>query len=398
MTLRIDLYCRVVDNFGDAGVCWRLARQLVTEHNTRVRLIIDRPEYVARLAGRGELAQIGIEVIDWSSAPADLPDVVIAAFQCRLPDTVEAAVVVDQQNSQTTAVPPVLWINLDYLSGEDWVGGVHGRPSIKAGGATEWFFLPGFTPDSGGLIRERTVCSGAANPVPADPRPSEVAPLPWLNPSAVALNVSLFCYSGQDIRGLAAALAETAARRSQPIDLLVTAGCDLADIRRQLTLADNADDLRRDNLTIRMLPWMSQHEYDRLLAGCDLNFVRGEDSWIRAIWAGKPFVWSPYRQDDGAHLAKMRAFLKQMEPAFVQPEFVVVERAMVSWAANVVAEPVALEHRANSASDAAHWATHLLTAPGISAGYRRFADALCAQPDLSHRLMAFVAQKRRLPP
>ncbi|HET9045379.1 MAG TPA: elongation factor P maturation arginine rhamnosyltransferase EarP, partial [Casimicrobiaceae bacterium] len=38
---RWDVFCKVVDNFGDAGVCWRLARQLVAEHDLAVTLWID---------------------------------------------------------------------------------------------------------------------------------------------------------------------------------------------------------------------------------------------------------------------------------------------------------------------------------------------------------------------
>jgi len=37
--------------------------------------------------------------------------------------------------------------------------------------------------------------------------------------------------------------------------------------------------------------------------------VRGEDSWIRAIWAGKPFIWQPYWQTEDTHLIKLQAFL-----------------------------------------------------------------------------------------
>ena len=40
-SLRWDIFCRVVDNFGDAGVCWRLARQLADEHGLAVTLWID---------------------------------------------------------------------------------------------------------------------------------------------------------------------------------------------------------------------------------------------------------------------------------------------------------------------------------------------------------------------
>jgi uncharacterized repeat protein (TIGR03837 family) len=59
------------------------------------------------------------------------------------------------------------------------------------------------------------------------------------------------------------------------------------------------------------LPWLSQQDYDKLLWACDMNFVRGEDSVLRALWTGKPFVWQIYPQQDGAHLPKLAAFLQQ---------------------------------------------------------------------------------------
>lgn len=387
MTLRIDLYCCVVDNFGDAGVCWRLARQLASEHRATMRLVIDRPEYVRRLTETGELSRTGIEVIDWSTPPADLPDVVIAAFQCRLPDRVVTQIGDEHNKPRTAGVAPVLWINLDYLSGEPWVDGVHGRPSIKTNGATEWFFLPGFTEHSGGLIRERTFDQ--------IPRSAELPALQ--DTSRSAQRVSLFCYSGQDIRALVAGLADLATQQTRPVELLITAGCDLADIRRQLQWAADIGVRHHGQLTIRMVPWMSQREYDVLLASCDLNFVRGEDSWIRAIWAGRPFIWSPYRQADGVHLIKMDAFLHHLAPAFLPSEFELVRRAMLDWAANHNGHGDRPNDKPGAAAGEPHWATSLMSDPGIRAGYLRFSDRLRNEPDLSSRLMAFIAHKRGLP-
>jgi uncharacterized repeat protein (TIGR03837 family) len=60
---------------------------------------------------------------------------------------------------------------------------------------------------------------------------------------------------------------------------------------------------------VHILPFLSQVGYDALLRDSDLNFVRGEDSWVRAIWAGKPFIWQPYFQDENAHIKKLEAFL-----------------------------------------------------------------------------------------
>jgi uncharacterized repeat protein (TIGR03837 family) len=67
----------------------------------------------------------------------------------------------------------------------------------------------------------------------------------------------------------------------------------------------------RGALTVRVLPFVPQPDYDRLLWACDLNFVRGEDSWVRAQWAARPFIWHIYPQDENLHHKKLRAFLQR---------------------------------------------------------------------------------------
>lgn len=41
MRVTWDIFCSVVDNYGDIGVTWRLARQLAAEHDLDVRLWVD---------------------------------------------------------------------------------------------------------------------------------------------------------------------------------------------------------------------------------------------------------------------------------------------------------------------------------------------------------------------
>jgi uncharacterized repeat protein (TIGR03837 family) len=62
-------------------------------------------------------------------------------------------------------------------------------------------------------------------------------------------------------------------------------------------------------LSISYLPYLTQPDFDHLLWACDLNFVRGEDSLVRALWAGAPLVWQIYPQDDDAHHVKLGAWL-----------------------------------------------------------------------------------------
>jgi uncharacterized repeat protein (TIGR03837 family) len=153
---RWDIFCAVVDNYGDAGVCWRLARQLVSEHGLTVRLFVDTLPALARIApviqpARAQQIAHGVRVCHWEGphgalAGIDPADTVIEAFGCGLPQSYLAAMTArDRQPA---------WINLEYLSAETWIGDCHGLPSRHpALPLTRHFFFPGFAPLSGGLLR-----------------------------------------------------------------------------------------------------------------------------------------------------------------------------------------------------------------------------------------------------
>ena len=128
MNTRWDIFCKVVDNYGDIGVCWRLARQLAGEHGLAIRLWVDELSAFARLAPQVDAsadAQVvaGIEVRRWREPwPGEAPaDVVLETFGCRLPDTYRAAM--------AARSPPPAWVNVEHLSAEAWVAGHHGLPS-----------------------------------------------------------------------------------------------------------------------------------------------------------------------------------------------------------------------------------------------------------------------------
>lgn len=282
-----DLYCRVIDNFGDAGVCWRLASDLAAR-GERVRLVIDDPQPLAWMAPDGAP---GVEVRLWDDAVPALPDaeVVVEAFGCDPPAGVVAAM-------RAQPRPPV-WVNLEYLSAEPYVERSHQLASPQHGGPgdglVKWFFYPGFTPATGGLLREPGLLEER---VAFDPSA-------WLASQGLQTQpaervVSLFCYDNPAVAALLDRLAE------QPTLLLATAGHAARQVKAIL-----GDSMRRGALRAVCLPLMPQREFDRLLWTSDLNFVRGEDSWVRAQWAGRPFVWQAYPQSDTAHRAKIDAFL-----------------------------------------------------------------------------------------
>lgn len=295
-----DLFCRVVDNYGDAGVCWRIARMLAAEHGLPVRLWIDRPKTLQALLPEFDVATEvqridGVILCDWSRfAPKpQSAAVVVEAFGCGLPDEYVEAM---------AAMPrPPQWIVLEYLSAEDWVDGHHGLASPHPRLPLQrWFFFPGFGGGNGGLPREQDLLARReAFDVAAFWRGLGYAP-----PQPGSVTASVFAYADAPLP----ALIDACAAANEPSLLVLPEGVMAAVARRHVAAGDALTSLRCGALELRWLPFLSQRRYDELLWACDCNFVRGEDSFVRAQWAAKPLVWQPYRQPDDAHAAKLAAF------------------------------------------------------------------------------------------
>jgi len=309
---RWDIFCMVVDNYGDIGTCWRLARQLTDDHEARVRLWVDDLERFASLcpsiSTAAAVQQVGpIEVRHWQPdfPVVDVADVVVEAFACELPPAYIAAMA-------RCARPPV-WINLEYLSAEAWVEGCHLLPSPCAGlPLTKYFFFPGFTSKTGGLLRERdlTAAREAFDAAAQDEFWHSLGVPPRV---AGELRVSLFCY---DNRALPDLLQRWAAG-PRAISVLAAPGNATGQLASWFGAAlGSGTSLWRESLTVHALPLLPHSDYDRLLWACDVNFVRGEDSFVRAQWAERPFVWQIYPQTENAHLIKLDAFLTRYLDGF----------------------------------------------------------------------------------
>jgi uncharacterized repeat protein (TIGR03837 family) len=292
-----DIFCTVIDNHGDLGVCWRLTRQLLAQGQS-VRLWVDDASALVWMAPDAHTLP-KLQLLPWAAAsqsevlsqlkPADLW---IEAFGCTLPEAFVA-------HGVATRPQQPAWINLEYLSAEDWVPRMHNMPSpVMSGPAKGWtkrFFYPGFTPDTGGLLRETGLMQ----------RQLDFERQAWRRQVAPALApgahlVSLFCYEPPALPKWLQQLSRSGQH------LLVTPGRALAAVQR--ALPDLPGPLRWS-----ALPYCDQDAFDQMLWGCDLNFVRGEDSLVRAIWAGQALVWHLYPQHDGAHHAKLEAFLDWLE-------------------------------------------------------------------------------------
>jgi uncharacterized repeat protein (TIGR03837 family) len=257
-----------------------------------------------------------IEIIHWGEPAPDLIPypLVLCSFSCDLP-----ASYIAQLHQR-----PALWINLEYLSAETWVEGCHGLPSLRGDGLSSYFFFPGFNANTGGLLRERELLSQrnawqknldsqhqllerlgvsakaleALLPQPTAPSASREIERRRQGEIQSARLLTLFCYP------------------HAPIAQMLEALC--ADSRASIMLIPDgiAPELATGRLGplqqvfIERISFVSQPEYDQLLWMADLNFVRGEDSVVRALWAGKPLVWQIYPQTEGTHLIKLDAWLK----------------------------------------------------------------------------------------
>lgn len=298
--MQADIFCRVVDNYGDIGVCWRLARRLAHGRGWEVRLWVDDLASFARIqpgidATAARQAFQDIDIVRWTDTPDPTlaaRDVVIEAFACDPPEAFLASM---RQRHPA-------WINLEYLSAEAWVESCHGLPSQRPDGLVKHFFFPGFTSATGGLLREpgltaeRDAFQADAEAQAAFLRGLGVAEPLVSQRRDGARTVSLFCYPSAPIDGLAQALAADA----RPALLLAPEG---------VAPGLEAACARPGGPAVARLPFVAQPDFDRVLWCADLNLVRGEDSFVRAAWAARPLVWQIYPQEENVHLEKLDAWL-----------------------------------------------------------------------------------------
>lgn len=307
-----DIFCKVIDNFGDAGIAWRLARSLSLEYGWSVRLIIDLPSTLAQMVpevdpSRRSQTASGIQVVLWDEtfdgAPHTAADVVIEAFSCFLPERYEAAIAARAGGSLPCRV-----FALDYLTAEDYAADMHGLNSPHPRyGYPKTFFFPGFTEKTGGIIRERDLAQRQQEFAAADGRQEFLRNL-GADPSH-PFSLFFFTYPTTPVRSLAKSFAED----SRPIQLLLAPGAASDTLSEELQRLGAPPHVR----TVRC-PMLPQKDFDKILWSSDAALVRGEDSVVRAQLAGTPLLWTLYPQSEQTHLTKMHAFEKLYGARFAE--------------------------------------------------------------------------------
>lgn len=379
---RWDVLCRVIDHYGDAGVCLRLARRLAARPGREVRLWIDQPGVALALidpppagveGGWNDRSGVRVSPLDgWTgfmqppSVPpqtsgensagccVSLPDVVVETFGGDLPDALLGAMTAARAAGRAAPV----WLNLEYLSAEGWVEGCHGLPSPQPDGLTRWFVFPGFSPRTAGLL-------GPQSPAPKLPAALAALAGDRAGPSD-ALVASVFCYRDSPLPELLDAM------QNGPRDLRLLVPVAMpGDLGGRALGSEPGAIWHGGRLTLVRIPFVDQDTYDGLLAACDLNLVRGEDSFVRGQWAARPLLWSAYPQAGSAHLTKVEAWLSRcaMPPAWA---------ALTRWLNGAPAQAdglwrAALAELETTRAWSVGWREQLLTLPRLEQSLEAFA-------------------------
>ncbi len=281
----------------------------------------------------------GVTVIGWAQAFSISPaDLVIEAFAVNLPKAY-----VDEMAAKESR--PV-WINLEYLSAESWVGEHHLLPSPHPNlPLTKYFFFPGFTPDTGGLIRERDLLNERDGFISVN----------------VTNNFRVFLFGYANAAG--DNLIEAITSLETGVLCTVPAGA----------LAETLN----KNPAIEKIQFVPQQDFDCLLWQHDVLFVRGEDSFVRAQWAAKPLIWQIYPQSENTHWVKLNAFLAiYCDGLESEPEAALREL----WRAWNVED---------SANIGAAWRRFMAHLPALQDHATAWSKKLAEMPDLAANLLSF---------
>jgi uncharacterized repeat protein (TIGR03837 family) len=391
--MTIDLLCKVVDNYGDIGVVYRLARALSSlPAAPRLRLIVDDLAAFACLepsVDPSAASQIvhGWEVFGWKPSPAaqaafaaDPPRLVLECFACGRPDWLEA-ILFDPSAAGSFIV------DLEHLTAEAYAEEFHRMPSLtRSSRVKKAMFLPGFSAGTGGLILDPAFAASRGRAVGEAGRaalrrellarlggciPSDAADRFWL---------SVFSYE-RDYSRVVADLAAWSARadrgEGRPLLALAAAGKSQACF-----LAAWADAGRP--FPILELPFLPQEVWDELLLACDFSIVRGEDSWARAALSGGPFLWQAYPQEGRHQLVKVRAFLGRLRPHFKPEDFAPLEELYLAFNDR---------ERDGTATSGAELLLPVLEGlSGLQVGFRAFSEEVAALGDLSAHLLTFLGE------
>ena len=396
--LDITILCRVVDNYGDIGFVYRLARELSSLSSiekTQIRLIVsDLKSFNAMALPPGISTSLAVQnyngwkVIDWNACAEGKcefteqpPKIILECFQCGRPEWLDE-ILFSAQTTQTVQI-----VNVEYLTAEDWADDFH---LLKSGTRSALVkkinFMPGFTKKTGGLVLDKNFVSCVH---------SKTAALECLKKYASKKTVALiedtnlfrviaFSYE-RNFENEARALSEFAKNSGRKVQVLLAPGLGNVPFKKAAAAFKN--------ISVDDLEYLPQLAWDALLTLADFSFIRGEDSFSRACLSGIPFVWHAYPQEEEFQLVKAAAVLKRMEPFFSAGNMSLVKNVWLSYnrkpSVKMCDEACKVY---NECTDAGYipLLRILENYGGIKKSFGMFAQSLFANGNLAQNLLAFL--------
>ena len=396
--LDITILCRVVDNYGDIGFVYRLARELSSLSSiekTQIRLIVsDLKSFNAMALPPGISTSLAVQnyngwkVIDWNACAEGKceftehpPKIILECFQCGRPEWLDE-ILFSAQTTQTVQI-----VNVEYLTAEDWADDFH---LLKSGTRSALVkkinFMPGFTKKTGGLVLDKNFVSCVH---------SKTVALECLKKYASKKTVALiedtnlfrviaFSYE-RNFENEARALSEFAKNSGRKVQVLLAPGLGNAPFKKAAAAFKN--------ISVYDLEYLPQLAWDALLTLADFSFIRGEDSFSRACLSGIPFVWHAYPQEEEFQLVKAAAVLKRMEPFFSAGNMSLVKNVWLSYnrkpSVKMCDEACKVY---NECTDAGYipLLRILENYGGIKKSFGMFAQSLFANGNLAQKLLAFL--------
>ena len=367
----ITVLCKVVDNFGDIGVVWRLCCQLsnqIKKENltSKINLIVDDLASFNKICNSVDFSK-SFQVIDeiniynwndeklcydeFSKNDGENLSVILEVFQCGRPAWMEKILFEDKLN-RTVQI-----IMIDYLTAEKYAEDFHCLQSLTRSSKVQKVnFMPGFTNKTGGLIID-----------------SE-----WEHFCDYQNNKTLLCFTyDRNWDALA-----NACKKSNYIEkVLIAPGKGFESLKKSFY----SNFIKDSNLKIEELSFMNQNEWDKMLKNCGVLFIRGEESMSRACLSGIPFVWHAYPQSNEYQLIKVRALLERMSNHFEVEDFKIIEKVWILI--NSAESEVEQEEFEKAILDFFNNAEKLVY------GFREFALDLRKNGDLCSNLMTFIKNR-----
>lgn len=376
----ITILCKVVDNFGDIGFAYRLARSLLElDSHLHIRMIVDDLHAFSLIANSKKNASNidstlpfqkfkNIFVYDWnvsdvcskefSNRP---PTTILQCFQCGYPEWLENILFEKNCSANNT----VQVINIDYLTAEPYAEEFHLLNSLTRSARVKKInFMPGFTNKTGGLLT-----MDVKKFLPATQKPS--------------YNIFLFAYE-QDFLPLITAV-KNFQRKINHCDCEKKIYLHVAAGKNQTKFLDDWARACKP-FSVNALSFMSQEEWDEYLPSMDLLFVRGEESLSQSCLLGIPFVWQAYIQDDDYQLVKVNALLQVMKPFFSKAHFSILENAWTLYNTTQTSEHLAQKSKVVE--------TFLENAESMRSSFVAFAKMLYTNGDFAAKLLEYLDYTR----